>query len=427
MRGDGRSGARRVGVVAASAAMLAATVVAGAHRPASRAAAEEAHGDPRIAGTPVTVGQSPCGAGWSGGEAGRLTFALWNSSSLVTETQIQALDTHRIHADVEDLGVGATRTLTVSLAAGRYRFLCLAADGQPVAGPPWTLTGDYAGPVTPGVLPATDLDLAGPNEAYTRWVADRLAAVRTPLARLVDSTRRGRLLPARRRWASAHRAYLLLGAAYGAFGDLGDRIDPHPSAGVAAATDPALTGFPKVEALLWDVRPAPAGRAGRHARRRVADHLMRQVAPVAARLASDVATLARTFGNPVTVTNTELGLRSHEILEDALRFELTGRDDTGSHLTLSDVDAMVDATRAIMAPLRGLLKARDADLAVTYRWLTRLQSYVGRFRDARTGTWTPLQRLSPTQRRTLDATTSQALEYLSEIAVVLDPVQKGPQ
>jgi iron uptake system component EfeO len=426
----GGRGVRRAGVVALVAVVLVGLVGAvwvGIRRPGQSAAADEAHGDPGITGAPVVVGQSPCGSGWSGGTAGRLTFALWNSSSVVAEIQVQDVDSHKIYADVEDLGVRATRTLTVSLAAGHYRFLCLAADGQPVASTTWELTGDYAGPLTPGVLPTTDLDLAGPNEAYSRWIHGQLVSLRTPLARLVSATRQGKLLPARRTWATAHRGYLLLGAAYDAFGDLGDSIDGHPAVGVAALADPDLTGFGKIEAMLWHVQPAPAGRPGRAARRRVSAYLRQHVAPLAVRLSADVASVTRSFDDPVTLTNTDLGLRSHEILEDALRFDLTGQDDTGAHLTLADVDAMVVATRDVMAPLRGLLRTRDPDLATTDAWLARLQADVDGFHNRRTGAWTPLQRLTVAQRRRLNATTSQTLEYLSEIAVVLDPVQKGPQ
>jgi iron uptake system component EfeO len=422
----GRASVHRLALVVLAAAVLVGSAWGISHRSAA-ASADEAAGDPTIAGTPVVAGQSACGSGWSGGQAGHLRFALWNSSSVVSEIQVQDVDSRKIYVDVEDLGVGATRAVSVSLAAGRYRFLCLAADGQPVVSPTWTLTGAYAGPLTPGVLPTTDLDLAGPGEAYTAWVSHQLDTLHVPLDHLVTASSKGDLLAARRYWASAHRGYLLLGAAYGAFGELGDRIAAHPRVGVAPASDPGLAGFPKVEALLWQEPPAPAGRRGRAARQRVAAYVRREVAPVAARLESDVATLARTFGNPVTVTNIELGLRSHEILEDALRFELTGQDDAGSHLTLANVDAMVDATRDIMAPLRGLLQARDGDLAATDRWLTRLKAYVDGFRNPRTGVWTPLQSLTPLQRRTLDATTSETLEHLSEIAVVLDPVQKGPQ
>jgi iron uptake system component EfeO len=427
MRVAGRSRAQRLGMLALVAAVVAASAWVTVRRATPSATADVAHGDTSITGVPVIVGQTACGSGWTGGEAGHLTFALWNSAAVVSEIQVQDVDSHKIYAVVEDLGVGATRTLSVSLGAGRYRFLCMAADGQPVAGPAWTLSGDYSGPLTPGILPSTDLDLVGPNEAYTAWVARQLADVRKPLADLVTATRKGKLVPARTSWAQAHRGYLLLGAAYGAFGDLGDAIDGHPRVDVAPLSDPDLTGFPKVEALLWHVQRAPAGPRGRASRRHITAYVEKYVAPVAARLAADVATLTRTFDNPVGPTNTELGLRSHEILEDALRFELTGQDDAGSHLTLSDIDAMVDATRDVMAPLRGLLKARDADLAVTDAWLTRLKAYVDSFHSSRTGAWTPLQSLSVAQRRKLNATTSQTLEYLSEIAVVLDPVQKGPQ
>lgn len=393
----------------------------------SAAAADEA---PGVAGSPVDVGQTACGNGWDGAKAGRVTFALTNSAAIVQEVQIQDVASRRIFADVEDVGVGATRSLTLALPDGAYRFLCMGgADGQAYAGLTWTLTGDAQGATTPGVLPASETDFIKPVNAYSAWVTGQLRQLRDDVATLLASVRRGDLLAARHLWMTAQRQYLLLGAAYGAFGDLGDAIDSPVTPGVAPITDRSLTGLPKLEAVLWHAKPISSrrhGRAAKHARTRVFAYLRRRAVPVATALLGNVTDVAAAFNNPVQPSNTDMGLRSHEILEDALRFELTGRDDAGAHLTLFDIDAMVDATRAIMAPLRALLEVRDGDLKTTDTWLSRLKAYVDTFHRAGTDAWTPYGSLSVAQQRRLESLLGQTVEYLSEIAVVLDPVQAGP-
>jgi len=422
-----------------AARALSATLLAGVLGGAllSTASADEAS---VIAGTPVGVGQGSCGSGWSGGDAGPLTFALTNGSSAIQEVQIQDTTSKRIFVDVEDLGIGATRSVALALAAGRYRFLCLAADGAPSASPAWQLTGDYSGATTPGALPATANDFVRAVDTYSAWTQGQLIHLGADVATLRAAVAAGNLVGARRAYRVAHRQYLLLGAAYGAFGDAGTAIDPQLTAGVTPLRDPELTGFPKLEAVLWHARPVArvkpaertrmsrhrALRSTRRAQRRLTAYLRRNATPVATRLAGDVAALTRTFNHPVQPANIDMGLRSHEILEDALRSELLGRNDAGAHLTLFDIDAMIDATRDVIAPLRGLLATRDADLATTDAWLARLQAYVDAFHHTATDSWTPYQRLSSAQRRRLQATLSQTLEYLSEIAVVLDPVQAGP-
>lgn len=429
-----RAGSSRIAAVVVVAAALGATLL-------SAASADEAHGSTGVGGTAVNVGQNACGSGWAGGAAGRLSFALWNSSSFVEEIQIQDVATKKIFIDVEDLGVDATRSVGLTLPAGSYRFLCLGgADGQAFASPTWKLTGGYSGATTPGLLPATDLDFIGPVDDYSTWVSGQLGNLTGDVATLSAAVSHGKLKRARTAWKVAHRQYLLLGAAYDAFGDRGEAIDSPITPGVAPLTDPDLTGFPKLEAVLWNAQPVAAvkrsgltrkqfraeKKAARKARKHLTSYLRTNAAPVATRLASDVDALSRTFNNPAQPSTTDMGLRSHEILEDALRFGLTGRTDAGAHLTLFDIDTMVDATKAIMSPLRALLVKRDPDLAATDAWLTRLQAYVETFHDPRTDAWTPYQSLSTAQKRKLEAALSQTLEYLSEVAVDLDPVQAGP-
>lgn len=370
------------------------------------AAAADQHGATDVAGTPVTVGVSDCGAGWDGGAAGVLTFALWNPAEATEDVFLQSVDTHRIYLDVEGIGLDATRSATVALAAGSYRFVCGSTEAGTVAGPTVQVTGAYDGALTPGTLPVTAADLTTPVLSYQRWVGSRLPVLQRQVARLASDLRDGDVAAAKRDWLTAHRTYGTLGAAYGAFGDDNDAIDGLTRPGVAAVSDPRLAGFHKIEALLWHGRPAAAAL------------------PVARRLVPAVAALRRDFGTKLFMAPIDIGLRAHEILEDALQVTLQGRDDAGSHTALATVDANVTGTRHALSALRGLLRPRDPDLAATDAWLDRLQRLV---RSQRHGAaWTPLSGLSRSVRERLDADLDQTLELLSEVAVITDPVKQMP-
>ena len=54
----------------------------------------------------------------------------------------------------------------------------------------------------------------------------------------------------------------------------------------------------------------------------------------------------------------DIGLRTHEILENALEFQLTGQDDYGSGTTLATTAANITGTRELLQILHPLLVAR---------------------------------------------------------------------
>ena len=51
------------------------------------------------------------------------------------EVYLQAVDTKKVYLDLESIGAGAHATARVTLGSGRYRFVCLPADADPVRGP----------------------------------------------------------------------------------------------------------------------------------------------------------------------------------------------------------------------------------------------------------------------------------------------------
>jgi len=389
-----------VPVVVAAVAVAATLAIRSTTGGEDRAAAAAPHADASVAGTPVTVGVDVCGEGWTGGEAGHQTFALWNNSIQGLEVYLQDTATKKVYLDVEGLGANSTRSVSADLGPGSYRFFCLPDDADPVTGVTERLTGTYDGPVTPGVVPITANDLAPALWKYVAWVRGQLPTLRRQVQAVAADVERGDRVAAEHDWLIAHRTYETLGAAYDAFGDDDAAINAVPSTTTPATKDTRLTGFHRVEALLWS--GAPMTTVGRPARALVA---------AVGHLRDDLST-------PKLQTQ-DIGLRAHEIVENAIQFELTGRTDAGSHTNLATIDANLTGTTRTLGFITPLLRGRDADLAETVHDLAAAQRYVRSFRHG--DRWTPLADLTRTQRETLDAKLEQTVELLSEISVITDP------
>lgn len=376
------------GVLAAVVAVV--IVLAVATRPAAVSAAPSSE----IA---VTAGLDDCGDGWgAGGRAagGTAAFDVGNTTVGGIEVYLQAVDTQKVYLDLESIGAGAHAHARVTLGSGRYRFICLPADADPVRGPTVAVGPAPKGSaLTPGIVPVTRADLIPAAQAYGAWVASRLPALRQQAAAVAADAEEGDLAAARRDWLTAHTSYETLGAAYGAFGDIGDAIDGLPGHG--------LTGFHAVEAPLYTGAPASA------------------VVGPAQKLVADIDALIAAF--PAAQINPgDIGLRAHEIVEDALRDVLAGAADAGSGTELATIDANLSGAGQALAPLHAILASRYPDLAATQQSITTTQTLVESFRGA-DGTWTRLSALTTAQRERVDAALSETAELLAPVAAICDP------
>lgn len=403
-RGLRRPSGRRFGAAAAVVVVAAGAIALGhPNRPSSSpavATAAPAHADASIPGIPVEVGADVCGVGWKGGTAGRQTFALWDNSSLGVEVYLQNVDTGKVYFDAEGIGVNVTRSFSAVIGPGRYRFYCLPADADGLPGPAVTVTGDAPGATTTAMTPVTDAELFGPISAYHAWVTGRFPTLLRQVRALDADLGRNDSQAAKKDWLAGHMTYETMGAAYDAFGQDNDAINAMPATGTDPTTDPDLGGFHKIEAQLWaGVEPSV-------------------IAPVAHDLVKSVEKLRRDFKG-VRLNTIDIGLRSHEIMENAVEFVLNGTDDAGSGTSLATLDANLTGTLAAMKPIRPLLRTRDTALARTDRWIKRSQRLVRSYDHH--GHWTPLTGLSTRQRESLDAAISQTTELLSRVATITEP------
>lgn len=340
----------------------------------------------------VQVGRAHCGQGWLQARAGSRTLLVHNGDSSAVDVTL--VSGGAVFAELEGVGPGTTRPLHVSLAAGTYKVTCRPEDASPIMGPDVVVTGTARG--APGVRPITRNDLYPALRAYRAYVSHGLGTLENRTDELCNAVRSGDLDAARAAWLPAHLAYERLGAAYGTFGDFADKIDGRPAGLPKGVQDADFTGFHRVEYGLWHGELAASLRAP------------------ADRLAAVVKSLRDAFPRE-QIDPADLGLRAHEILENTLQFELTGKADQGSGTMLATAAANVDGTRAVLRSLRPLLKDR-IDLAEIDTWLSRTAHLLQA--QHRHGEWTPLDQLSAVERKRINGTVGELVEFLSSVATI---------
>jgi iron uptake system component EfeO len=350
-------------------------------------------------GAPNTISfnSASCGGTWTLARPGWHTFDLYNANDVGGEIDLIDPRTSGIYAEVDQFGPGTRQTMSLDVGSGRYAFRCLFDDTDPMTGPVVTVPGHVKG--FAATVPVTFNDLVGPEKAYQAYVTAGLKTLVGQTGTLAGDVQRGNLAAARRDWLPAHLTYETLGAAYDAFGNFDDEIDGRADA--LGVTSPQWTGFYRLEYGLWHGQSAG------------------ELAPYASKLAADVKALLAAWPT-MEIPLIDVGLRTHEIMENALEFQLTGHDDYGSGTTLATTLANIQGTRELLALLHPLLATRYPGLPGVYTWLNRLQVLLEAEHQP-DGAWVPVSQLSQSARQDIDAACSQALQELAPIASIAEP------
>jgi len=350
-------------------------------------------------GAPNTISfnSASCGGTWTLARPGWHTFDLYNANDVGGEIDLIDPRTSGVYAEVDQFGPGTRQTMSLDVGSGRYAFRCLFDDTDPMTGPTVTVPGHVKG--FAATVPVTFNDLVGPEKAYQAYVAVGLKTLVGQTGTLAADVQRGNLAAARRDWLPAHLTYETLGAAYDAFGNFDDEIDGRADA--LGVTSPQWTGFYRLEYGLWHGQSAA------------------ELTPYAAKLAADVKSLLAAWPT-MEIPLIDVGLRTHEILENALEFQLTGHDDYGSGTTLATTLANIQGTRELLSLLHPLLVTRYPGLPAVYTWLNRLQTLLEAEHQP-DGTWVAVSQLPAPARQDIDAACSQALQELAPIASIAEP------
>jgi len=345
----------------------------------------------------IDVSSSQCGGAWSVPGPGWHTLEISNQGTGGAEIDLVDPGSGAVYAELENTGPGTVNPITIDFGSGKYALLCLFSDANPQQGSTVTVGGHTAG--TAAVLPVTYNDLIPLAKTYQAQTEAALKVLAPETAALAAAVRAGNLAAARRDWLTAHLQYETLGDAYDAFGTFDTEIDGR--ADPTGVTSPKWTGFYRLEYGLWH------GQS------------LASLVPVANALNSDVGQLVR-WWQTQQVPLADLGRRAHEVVENALEFQLTGHDDYGSGTTLASTLAAIAASRVLLALLHPLLAPRYPALPAVYAGLNQFQALLEK-EKLPNGWWVPVASLSVSARQAIDAACGQVLQELAPVASITEP------
>jgi iron uptake system component EfeO len=344
----------------------------------------------------VTITRTVCGTGWRHPHAGTQSLQIRNASGEAIEVSLINSATSAVYARIEGIGPDTTRSMPVDIGSGSYAFQCDGNNYSERIGQTARIPGHVPGGVA--ILPVTVTQMFPVTMQARAYVSDGLTTVMSQVTALAAAIHAGDLARAKKTWLSAHLAWTKLGSAYGMFSDYDDEINGLPDGLPRGVHDPDFTGFYRLEYGLWHGQTTA------------------ELTGPADQLVSDVTALRTGWPGMAlapALTLSDLALRTHEVLENAMRFQLSGQDNFGSGTTMATMAASIDATMAQLRILHPLLVGRFSDWPALYSWLDRLQRLVDLARTSRG--WTPSTDLSAASKVELDAAAGQSLELLAQI------------
>jgi high-affinity iron transporter len=389
-------------------AVAGALVVIPALAAGATIAAVPPAGSASTAAVTVTVTRTGCAQDWNSATAGTQTFTVDNQSGLPGEINLDDASGD-IVAEIETIGPGTSAQLSATLYSGTYVFKCFmgslaATVSQPVQ---VTATGNAAA-VSPirgsavAIKPVTLSELAGPNKEYQAYAAGQLAELAQAVTRIQSDLRLGDMAAAKADWLTAQLDWERVGASYDSFGNLGLAVDGLPDGLPNGVNDKNFTGLHRLEYGLWHNQSAAV------------------LLPVAATLASNVVAVQRNLTSDALAGDpTNLPIRAHEILEDALRDHLSGIDDQGGGAAFAETYADVQVTTAVLGYLAPLLNARQPglpDIASSQLGILTTALLATRVN----GQWESLGTASVAAREDVDAAIDAVLETLSAVPDLLE-------
>lgn len=303
----------------------------------------------------------------------------------------------KLYGEIDPLAPGASAVLRTRLSAGTYHLVCSVNDGSPVLGPKVSVTGDAVG--VRGVRPVSSADLAPKVIAYQGWVEGRLKVLQGQAKTLSAALHSGDRGTAQAAWRTANRTWNTMGGAYNAFGDLGDAIAGNAFGFPRGVHDAHWTGLLRIEYGLWHGQ-SPTSLAG------LGGTLQRDLKALAEHLRT-------TQFQPLDVVN-----RTHEITEDTLQQTLTGHDDYGAHVELSDALAQLDGTSKLLSVLHPLLAPRYPGLSTVERQIAKSRNELRALRH-----WDVASPASApdADHELVDSDIAQLAELLTPIPTILEP------
>ncbi|TAK70142.1 MAG: PbrT family lead (Pb2+) uptake porter [Actinomycetota bacterium] len=292
----------------------------------------------------VTSGDSTCDVSKSEVTAGPVTFSVKNTGGQVTEFYLLGSDGLRVVAEVENIGPGTSRDLTVSAQPGAYFTACkpgMVGDGIRKQ---FAVTGTAPSPTASDAV-ATMLTAA--TTEYAAYVKDQAEQLITETKAFAAAYKAGDDAKARSLYAPTRMHWERIEPVAESFGDLDPKLDLREA---HLEDGDTWTGWHLIEKDLWP--PASGYKALTTAQR----------AQFADLLVSDTQTLLDRVRS-LTYQPDQLGNGAKELLDEVATGKVTGEEEIWSHTDLWDFQANVDGARVAYEGLRPAVQVKNPALA----------------------------------------------------------------
>lgn len=353
----------------------------------------------------VSSTESECNLSTTEVKAGKNTFSVTNDGSQVTEFYVLAEDGLRIISELENIGPGITRDLTVNLAEGTYKTSCkpgMVGDG---------IIGDLTVAANPDASPVSADEQALRDTAitqYTAYVKDQTEQLKTKTDAFADAYAAGDDEQARSLYAAARLHYERIEPVAESFGDLDPLLDLREADLEEGQT---WTGWHLIEKDLW--QPTAEDNDGKA----YTPLTESQRKEAATKLKEDTQSLYdQTRDLELTLDQITNGAKS--LLDEVAFSKVTGEEEIWSHTDLYDFQGNIDGARVAFEDVRPLLESKDAELAQTIdAKFTDIQSLLDQHRDGEG--FVAYTDLSESQVRELSDAIDALSEPLSQLTGVL--------
>ena len=325
-------------------------------------------------------------------QAGPVTFKVANQGSKVTEFYVYA-EGDRIVGEVENIGPGLSRNLTVDLTKGTYEGACKPGMVGKGIRKKLTVTG---GGDAKSLSDSEELKAAAAS--YEQYVGSQAEELIEETEKFVAAVKAGRTEEAKRLFPEARTYWERIEPVAEIFGELDPLTDGREPDAKAEGRD--FTGWHRIEKQLW-VEGNTKGMG------KYADQLLANIKKVV-RLSEE---------KPLTAL--QLAQGSKGLLDEVATGKITGEEDVFSHTDLWDFRANIDGSRAAIAALRPVVEDSEPALAKTIdHRFEQLDVILDQHRE-KDGTWTSYDKLSNAQVKKLSVAVDALSEPISQVAAVV--------
>lgn len=267
---------------------------------------------------------------------GVATFVVQNIGDTSAEFYILKDDASSIVSEVDNIGPGLTRELTVELASGKYWYSCEQMDGGK------KLRGELE-------VTAATAATASSEEAieaiakYKAFVDEQAKELLAATESFVNAVKAKDVATAKANYPSARAYWERIEPVAESFGDLDPKMDAREGdldEGIA------WTGWHALEKQLWVTGLDSTSDA-------LADQLLADTKDLVARIA------------PIELTLSQIANGSKELMDEVATGKVTGEEERYSHTDLWDFAANVEGAQKVVEISASILAKKDEDLLAT--------------------------------------------------------------